>query len=137
MQNIYRAAAVLACLALAAGTPGGLRPGRAAGQQQRPRQTEEGAASPLHDGRLRYLYNLNGQRRGHNRYTYSFSACPMGSFQLLGRSGCLARLARGEKILQFSFGRGIPLPKKDRCNLRYCSMYRPGGRYLYCRASRL
>ena len=60
MQNIYRAAAVLACLALAAGTLAGCAPAVPPASSSAPAQTEEGAASPLHDGRLRYLYNLNG-----------------------------------------------------------------------------
>ena len=64
MQNIYRAAAVLACLALAAGTLAGCAPAVPPASSSAPAQTEEGAASPLHDGRLRYLYNLNGSGGG-------------------------------------------------------------------------
>ena len=64
MQNIYRAAAVLACLALAAGTLAGCAPAVPPASSSAPAQTEEGAASPLHDGRLRYLYDLNGSGGG-------------------------------------------------------------------------
>ena len=64
MQNIYRAAAVLACLALAAGTLAGCAPAVPPASSSAPAQTEEGAASPLRDGRLRYLYNLNGSGGG-------------------------------------------------------------------------
>ena len=64
MQNIYRAAAVLACLALAAGTLAGCAPAVPPASSSAPAQSEEGAASPLHDGRLRYLYNLNGSGGG-------------------------------------------------------------------------
>ena len=64
MQNIYRAAAALACLALAAGTLAGCAPAVPPASSSAPAQTEEEAASPLRDGRLRYLYNLNGSGGG-------------------------------------------------------------------------
>lgn len=64
MRNIYRAAAVLACLALAAGTLAGCAPAVPPASSSVPAQTGEETDNPLHDGRLRYLYSMSGSGGG-------------------------------------------------------------------------
>ena len=63
MQKNHKVLAVLACLALAAGTMAGCAP-PAPPADSVPARTEEGSANPLNDGRLRYLYDLNSSGGG-------------------------------------------------------------------------
>ena len=63
MQKNHKVLAVLACLALAAGTMAGCAP-PAPPADSAPARTEEGTANPLNDGRLRYLYDLNSSGGG-------------------------------------------------------------------------
>ena len=63
MQKNHKVLAVLACLALAAGTMAGCAPS-APPADSAPARTEEGTANPLNDGRLRYLYDLNSSGGG-------------------------------------------------------------------------
>ena len=61
MQKNHKVLAVLACLALAAGTMAGCTT-PAPPADSAPARTEEGTANSLNDGRLRYLYDLNTYR---------------------------------------------------------------------------
>src|SRR5699024_12284087 len=63
MQKNHKVLAVLACLALAAGTMAGCTT-PAPPADSAPARTEEGTANPLNDGRLRYLYDLNSSGGG-------------------------------------------------------------------------
>mgnify|MGYP001850769913 FL=1 len=63
MQKNHKVLAVLACLALAAGTMAGCAPSVPPADSI-PARTEEGTANPLNDGRLRYLYDLNSSGGG-------------------------------------------------------------------------
>src|SRR5699024_9727119 len=63
MQKNHKVLAVLACLALAAGTMAGCTT-PAPPADSAPARTEEGSANPLNDGRLRYLYDLNSSGGG-------------------------------------------------------------------------
>ena len=65
MRNIYRTAAVLTCLVLAAGTLAGCAPAvPPASSAPAPAQAGRERENPLDDGRLRYLYPVNGSGGG-------------------------------------------------------------------------
>ena len=91
MQRKTKARTALLCLVLAAGTLAGCAPARQTGApaDSAPAQTGEEAANPLDDGRLRYLYPVNGSGGGTllRGDTVVYRAAPSESISLLYAPG--------------------------------------------------